>query len=134
MTWYHVTSTQQVNSIFHHHCNKLSSKLKICFILAEVFASKFVILVYRLFLMLSKIFSNILTGLTSYLNDLPSLSKDLHMPWGLNTPRRENWRETYGWRQRLQPPTIAESQCPSRRDLYACSNAYILEEQAESTV
>jgi len=72
----------------------------------------------------------------SHLTDkscVPSLSNDLQTPWRLRTPIRKKVREIYGWRQRLLPPTMAESHSPSRIALYACSNANIDDEHAVST-
>jgi len=73
----------------------------------------------------------------SHLTDkrcIPSLSNDLPTPWWLRTPRQQSWREILGWRQRLLPPTMAESHTPSRIALYACSIANIDDEHAVSIV
>lgn len=63
----------------------------------------------------------------------PSSSNDLHFPSTLRTPRQANCKDVHGWRQILQPPTIAASQISSFMALYACSRACMLEEHAEST-
>ena len=66
--------------------------------------------------------------------NLPSMSKDLHMPSGDSIPSFMNCAATAGFKQRFEPPTIAESQSPVLMQWRAWSMASRLDEQAVSTV